>query len=94
VELQRLIRKFPSVLKEVRGLGLMVGLEFRDDAPGLSRSEKAPARQVAERLHAAGVLTIPAANSVIRILPPLNLTQAEAIEGLRAIEAVTASLET
>jgi acetylornithine/succinyldiaminopimelate/putrescine aminotransferase len=39
-------------------------------------------------------LTIPAANSVIRILPPLNLTQAEAIEGLRAIEAVTASLET
>ncbi|HMG03863.1 MAG TPA: aminotransferase class III-fold pyridoxal phosphate-dependent enzyme, partial [Chthoniobacterales bacterium] len=92
-ELQRLIRKFPSVLKEVRGLGLMVGLEFRDDAPGLSRSEKAPARQVAERLHAAGVLTIPAANSVIRILPPLNLTQAEAIEGLHAIEAVTESLE-
>ena len=92
-ELQRLIRKFPSILKEVHGLGLMVGLEFRDDAPGLNRSEKAPARQVAERLHAAGVLTIPAANSVIRILPPLNLTQAEAIEGLHAIEAVTESLE-
>jgi acetylornithine/N-succinyldiaminopimelate aminotransferase len=93
-ELQRLIRKFPSVLKEVRGIGLMIGLEFQPDAPGLSRSEKAAARQVAQRLHAAGVLTIPAADSVIRILPPLNLAQAEAIEGLRAIEAVTAGLET
>src|SRR3954469_14446752 len=33
-ELQRLIRKFPKVLKEVRGFGLMIGLEFHADAPG------------------------------------------------------------
>ena len=59
-ELQRLIRKFPSVLKEVRGFGLMIGLEFRTDAPGFSGSEKAASLQVVERLHAAGVLTVPA----------------------------------
>jgi acetylornithine aminotransferase/acetylornithine/N-succinyldiaminopimelate aminotransferase len=92
-ELQRLIRKFPAVLREVRGFGLMIGLEFRSDAPGLRHVEKPAALQVVERLHAAGVLTVPAATSVIRLLPALNLSQAEAVEGLRAIEAVTASLE-
>jgi predicted acetylornithine/succinylornithine family transaminase len=92
-EAQRLIRKFPAVLKEVRGVGLMIGLEFRTDAPGFRGNAKTPAVQVVERLHAAGVLTIPAATSVIRILPALNLIQSEAIEGLHALETVIASLE-
>jgi acetylornithine aminotransferase/acetylornithine/N-succinyldiaminopimelate aminotransferase len=91
-ELQRLIRKFPAVLKEVRGFGLMIGLEFRADAPGFRGSEKAPALQVVERLHAAGVLTVPAATAVIRLLPALNLTRADALEGLHAIEVVVAAL--
>jgi acetylornithine/N-succinyldiaminopimelate aminotransferase len=91
-ELQRLIRKFPSILKEVRGFGLMIGLEFRVDAPGFRRSEKALSLQVVERLHAAGVLTVPAGSSVIRLLPALNLTRPEAMEGLRAIETVVAEL--
>ena len=91
-ELQRLIRKFPSVLKEVRGLGLMIELEFRTDASGFRAVEKTPAVQVAHRLHEAGVLTIPAAESVIRLLPALNLTRPEAMEGLHAIESVVAAL--
>jgi acetylornithine/succinyldiaminopimelate/putrescine aminotransferase len=91
-ELQRLIRKFPAVLKEVRGFGLMIGLEFRADAPSFRGSEKAPALQVVERLHAAGVLTIPAGTSVIRLLPALNVTRPEAMEGLHAIESVVAEL--
>jgi acetylornithine/succinyldiaminopimelate/putrescine aminotransferase len=49
---------------------------------------------VVERLHAAGVLTVPAGTSVIRFLPALNLTRPEAMEGLRAIEAVVAELAT
>lgn len=91
-ELRRLIRKFPAVLKEVRGFGLMIGLEFRADAPGFGGSEKAPGLQVVERLHAAGVLTVPAGTAVIRLLPALNLTRPEAMEGLHAIEAVVAQL--
>ena len=91
-ELQRLIRKFPGVLKEGRGFGLMIGLEFRADAPGFRGQEKAPALQVVERLHAAGVLTIPAGTSVIRLLPALNITRSEAMEGLHAIEQVVAQL--
>jgi len=91
-ELQRLIRKFPGVLKEVRGFGLMIGLEFHLDAAGFSGSEKTPALQVVERLHAAGVLTVPAGTSVIRLLPALNITRPEAMEGLHAIEMVVAAL--
>ncbi|MFL6521618.1 MAG: aspartate aminotransferase family protein [Chthoniobacterales bacterium] len=91
-ELRRLIRKFPTVLKEVRGFGLMIGLEFRTDAPALRASDKAPALQVVDRLHAAGVLTVPAGTSVIRLLPALNLTRPEAMEGLHAIEQVVAEL--
>lgn len=91
-ELQRLIRKFPSVLKEARGFGLMIGLEFRADAPGFAGAEKTPALQVVDRLHETGVLTIPAATSVIRLLPALNLTRADALEGLHAIESVVAEL--
>jgi len=91
-ELQRLIRKFPSVLKDVRGFGLMIGLEFRADAPGLRGGNKTPAIQVVHRLHEAGVLTVPAAGSVVRLLPALNLTRPEAMEGLHAIEAVVAEL--
>jgi acetylornithine aminotransferase/acetylornithine/N-succinyldiaminopimelate aminotransferase len=91
-ELQRLIRKFPGVLKEVRGFGLMIGLEFRAEARGFAGNDKAPALQILERLHAAGVLTVPAGAAVIRLLPALNLTRSEAMEGLRAIEQVVAEL--
>jgi acetylornithine/N-succinyldiaminopimelate aminotransferase len=91
-ELRRLIRKFPGVLKEVRGFGLMIGLEFRADAPGFRGNDKTPALQVVERLHAAGMLTVPAGTAVIRLLPALNLTRPEAIEGLHAIEQVVAEL--
>ena len=37
-------------------------------------------------LHEAGMLTIPAGQSVVRFLPALNLTQAEATEGLGLFE--------
>jgi acetylornithine aminotransferase/acetylornithine/N-succinyldiaminopimelate aminotransferase len=91
-ELARLIRKFPAVLKEVRGFGLMIGLEFRGDAPGFRGAEKTPALQVVDRLHKAGVLTVPAGTSVVRLLPALNLTRPDAMEGLHTIEAVVAEL--
>jgi acetylornithine/succinyldiaminopimelate/putrescine aminotransferase len=70
----------------------MIGLEFRADAPGFSGTEKTPALQVVERLHTAGVLTVPAETAVIRLLPALNLARSEAMEGLHAIEAVVAEL--
>jgi acetylornithine/N-succinyldiaminopimelate aminotransferase len=91
-ELQRLLRKFPSVLKEVSGLGLAIGLEFREDAPGFRVSEKMPRTQVLQRLHAAGLLASSVSPTAIRLRPALNLTRAEAVESLHAIESVVAAL--
>jgi acetylornithine/N-succinyldiaminopimelate aminotransferase len=91
-ELKSLQRRFPGVIREVRGFGLMIGLEFQPDAPGFVQGGRSPALQVVDRLHAHHLLTVPAATSVIRLLPALNLTQAEAEEGLSAIEAVVEEL--
>jgi len=81
--LQDLQRKYPNVLRDVRGSGLMIGIEF---------NPKIAAIETVKRLHEKNLLTIPAATSVIRLLPPLNLRQSEANEGFRAIESVVVDL--
>jgi acetylornithine aminotransferase/acetylornithine/N-succinyldiaminopimelate aminotransferase len=84
-----LIQRYPNVLARVRGLGLMAGLELQ---PNIARLTGDPARSQAVRflnqLHAAGLLAIPAGTQVIRFLPPLNLRQTEAQEGLSILESV------
>jgi acetylornithine/N-succinyldiaminopimelate aminotransferase len=92
-ELRSLQKKYPKVIREVRGVGLMIGIDFNPELPAFKRSEKSPALQVVNRLHERGVLTVPAANSVIRLLPALSLTRAEAGEGLSAIAAVVEVLK-
>ena len=91
-ELKSLKKKFPNLIRDVRGFGLMIGVELNPAAPGFARSEKTPAIQAVERLHAAGLLTVPAGIAVIRLLPALNLSQAEAEEGLAAIGLVLKDL--
>ena len=91
-ELQTLSKKYPNVLRAVRGLGLIIALEFDPKLSVFARDEKSPAIQVVNRLHGAGVLTVPAATSVIRLLPALNLRRTEAEDGLRAIESVIVDL--
>jgi acetylornithine/N-succinyldiaminopimelate aminotransferase len=54
--------------------------------------EKSPAIQVVNRLHNQNLLTVPAANSVVRLLPALNVTRSEAEEGLHAIASTIAEL--
>ena len=61
----------------------MIGIEF---------DPRIAAVETAKRLHEKNLLTIPAAASVIRLLPPLNLSQSEAKEGLQAIENVVVDL--
>lgn len=92
--LERLAAKYPQVIKGVRGLGLMVGIELQDKSqiPALASGDKPASAQVVNRLHEAGLLTVPSGNQVIRLLPPLNLTAAEAREGLQIIGAVVAKL--
>jgi predicted acetylornithine/succinylornithine family transaminase len=90
--LRGLAAKHANVLREVRGMGLMMGVEFNPSFPAFARLEQSPSIQVVNRLHDAGVLTVPAAATVVRLLPALNLKQSEAEEGLRGIESVIVDL--
>jgi len=94
-ELLRLTKTYPSVITGVRGLGLMIGFEVaaRDAIPVFAKSEKAAAVQFVNRLHDAGVMTIPSGTQVVRLLPALNLRPQEAAEGISIIEAVAKSLQ-
>ncbi|MHB8523578.1 MAG: aspartate aminotransferase family protein [Limisphaerales bacterium] len=92
-ELSRLAQQVPRVIKVVRGLGLMLGLELTSAIPAFASSNgKAPSLRFVEKLHQAGVLTIPAGTNVIRLLPPLNLQRSEAAEGVKIIERVVGEL--
>ncbi len=95
-ELQRLIAAYPGVLKSARGLGLIIGLELveKEKIPAFALGDKPASMQFVNRLHAAGLLAIPSGNQVIRLLPPLNLTRAEAADGIAILERAVEALVT
>ena len=89
----KLIKKYPGVIQNVRGLGMLLGVELASNIPNLPGDSTKPlASRVTNLMHAAGVLVIPAGANVLRLLPALNLTRGEAEEGLKLIESVVAEL--
>lgn len=91
-ELSNLAVKFPKVISKVRGLGMMIGFELADGIPAFAGSEKSAASLFVNALHEAGLLAVPAGTRVIRLLPPLNLSDAEAVEAVGLIESVAKKL--
>ena len=90
-ELTRLARKHPGTIADLRGLGLMIGLELMPNLANLPGDPgKSQAIRFVNLLHAAGLLAIPAGANVIRLLPPLNLRRSEAQAGLQILESVIA----
>ena len=73
--------RYPGVIAEVRGFGLMLGLKCVGDASGVVR-----------RLLENGLLVIPAADSVVRLLPPLIIEESHASEATAIIERTCAEL--
>ena len=61
-QLDQLQSEFPDVIKEVRGLGLLVGIKVKPDQ-----------NLFVKKLLANKLLTIRAAENVVRLLPPLNV---------------------
>ena len=84
-ELSKLREKYPPAIREVRGLGMMIGIEMGDGFGSFDDSKSAAVQWVSA-LHETGVLTIPAGSSIVRFLPPLNLTKEEAQVGLDLFE--------
>jgi acetylornithine/N-succinyldiaminopimelate aminotransferase len=80
--LEGLVASHPRVFESVRGSGLMLGLRVR----------VAPADFV-KAGYAAGVLTVPASDNVVRLLPPLNIPDDDIAEALRRLDATASALK-
>ncbi|MHB8247156.1 MAG: aspartate aminotransferase family protein [Acidimicrobiales bacterium] len=82
----RLRRRFPLLIREVRRLGLMIGVEYTDDSLG-PRMSRELARQ--------GVIAIFSANhsSVMRIMPPLVIQPDQVDEVLGAFGRAMSAIE-
>ena len=68
---------FPKIIKEVRGVGLLIGLQLHNDQT-----------KFIQKLMDYKLLTIRAAENVIRILPPLNVKKQEIDMAIRIIKKV------
>ena len=91
--LQELVRRYPGVFHNARGLGLMLGLELTPNIARLPGDQnKSQAVRMANLLHSQGLLTIPAGTQILRLLPPLNLSEADAQAGLDIFESVAEKL--
>lgn len=81
-------------IREVRGIGLMLGIELRADFASRHAlpSGKAPSIFMVERLHEAGLLTIPSGTHILRWLPPLNVKAADVDNAVRILSSVLGTL--
>jgi acetylornithine/N-succinyldiaminopimelate aminotransferase len=80
-QVEQLAAAFPGVFKGVRGQGMLLGLIC---VP--------PNTDVAARALARGLLTVPAGENVLRLLPPLIIGQTEIDEAVRILEEVCQEL--
>jgi acetylornithine/N-succinyldiaminopimelate aminotransferase len=78
-------QRYPKSIRKIRGMGLMIGIEMGNEVATFDDKKPASVQWVSA-LHKSGILTIPATESVVRFLPALNITQAEAEEGLNLFE--------
>ena len=75
--LNKIKNKFPNIIKEIRGVGLILGIQLHHDQTKFIHS-----------LMKNKLLTIRAAENVIRILPPLNVSKNEINIALKIINKV------
>ena len=81
-KLARLVDEHPKVFEEVRGQGLLTGLKCK-----ITNST------VINALLGEHLLTIPAGDNVVRLIPPLIVTEADIDEAVSKIEAAARKLE-
>ena len=77
IELNEIRKKFPKVIKEVRGVGLLIGLQLHGEQT-----------KFIQQLMDNKLLTIRAGENVVRILPPLNVKKQEIDLAINIIKKV------
>ncbi len=80
--LNKLKEKYPSIIKEIRGKGLLIGIQLHFDQ-----------KKFIKKLMDNRLLTIRAAENVVRILPPLNVERREIDLALKIIDKVCSDLK-
>ncbi|WP_299732063.1 aspartate aminotransferase family protein [uncultured Tateyamaria sp.] len=80
-KLEGLIAAHPDVFDSVRGQGLMMGIKC-----------KAANSDVMQAGYDQHLLTVPAADNTIRLLPPLNITDEEIADAVDRLDKAAASL--
>jgi acetylornithine/N-succinyldiaminopimelate aminotransferase len=75
--LDKIKNKYPNIIKEIRGRGLLIGMQLHSDQT-----------QFIKKLMENKLLTIRAAENVVRILPPLNVKKNEINHALKIIKKV------
>jgi acetylornithine/succinyldiaminopimelate/putrescine aminotransferase len=69
-------------VKEVRGIGLMLGIELGAEFAALAVDGQTPSQLIVVGSMRNGLLTVPAGPSVLRWLPPLNVSRGEIDEAV------------
>jgi acetylornithine/N-succinyldiaminopimelate aminotransferase len=80
--LEGLVASHPTIFEAVRGQGLMLGLKCR-----------VPNTDVVRAGYDQQILTVAAADNVLRLLPALNIPEADIAEALRRLDAAATALE-
>jgi acetylornithine/N-succinyldiaminopimelate aminotransferase len=73
--------RYPAVIAELRGEGLLVGLRA-----------VVPSAQLVDELRAEKLITVAAGDNVVRLLPPLIVSEEEVAEAVRRIERACARI--
>ncbi len=73
--------RFPDIIEEIRGEGLMLGIKA-----------KIPSGELLKAMRDEHLLGVPAGDNVIRLLPPLTTTAEEAREGIARVERAAEKL--
>jgi acetylornithine/N-succinyldiaminopimelate aminotransferase len=81
-QLGALIAAHPGVFESVRGEGLMIGLKMKSDANAFIALARAN-----------GLIVLPAGDNVVRMLPPLTLTEDEARKGVELLNMTASQTE-
>ena len=77
LNLNKIKEKYPGVIKEIRGRGLLIGIQLHTDQANFIK-----------KLMDNKLLTIRAAENVVRILPPLNVKKNEIDQAIKVIKKV------
>ena len=81
LNLNKIKEKFPKVIKEIRGRGLLIGIQLHTDQSNFIK-----------KLMENKLLTIRANENVVRILPPLNVKKNEIDQAIKILKKVCAEV--